>query len=586
MEKLKNHFNKSLKGLSQKQLNDYTTIRVLLLYWDCEEVDDRNKATFKSEAYGLESYFRSQLNYNAVEHFPIPTSDSQLSLSNKIGQTLISANDPSSLLIIHYGGHGDEDIANGGLQRSVWSAYVFSGSLRQLSILICMFHTNTDLETSFSRRARSGGPSLKWHEIQPTLELFYGHVLLVLDCCYAGQAFRAPDSVVPRNVEVLAACGMGRKTPLPGPYSFTAAFMKALNSTAQATGYTTTRDIFKTLAQKEAGLPESPIFVPLAGSRGSINLKRLPSASVQIDDTRKEVGSMSLDVLICHPFEKQIIEELIVWLRDHAPQSVSHVLVSRITSTSDYVHQQLDRGGSAAAISSLSSSGQESVSTSWAAFMSIIASLTTRLRLGSLSNEIRPHLITLNSDAKKEFVIQELKAALATMERTIEQNIFSAPGLSEDKQLLQQAIEDPTIQRLGLTDLCKIRLLARFPSEPTSSSRLNGVLKISQGASPLALSLVEGKIDNLSVIIEYKQYDRASTMAAGLKIQEERMKTLTEVLSTPKSSDFHTWKCIKWCHEPTKARYGLIFEYPKGYSTLPVSLYELIKRDDDRPSLA
>lgn len=362
--------------------------------------------------------------------------------------------------------------------------------------------------------------------------------------------------------------------------------MKALSSTAHATGYTTTRDIFKTLAQKDAGLPESPIFVPLAGSRGSIRLRNLPSSSVQIDDTRKEVSSMSLDVLIGDPFEKQIIEELIVWLRDHAPQSVSHVLVSRIISTSDYVHQPLDRSGSAADLGSLSSSGQESVSTSWAVFMSTIASLTSQLRFGSVLNGTRFRLSTLNSDAKKEFEIQELKAALVTMERTIEQNIFSAPGLLEGKQLLQQAIEDPTIQRLGLTDLCKIRLLARFPSEPTSSRRLNGVLQIGQGASSLAPSLVEGKVDNLRVIIEYKQYDRASTMAAGLKIQEERMKTLTEVLSTPKSSDFYTLKCIKWCHEPIKARYGLIFEYPKGYSTLPVSLFELIKRDDDRPSLA
>lgn len=85
----------------------------------------------------------------------------------------------------------------------------------------------------------------------------------------------------------------------------------------------------------------------------------------------------------------------------------------------------------------------------WAVFISTVAGLTTRLKLGSVSTELRPRLVTLNIDMEKEFVIQELRAALVTMERAIEQNIFSAPGLLEDKSLLQQAIEDPPFKNSG-----------------------------------------------------------------------------------------------------------------------------------------
>ena len=123
-EILKERINKKLKPLLNRSQNEYALIKVLLLYWASEESgnDSHGQPTFKDEALELGSFFAQHLNYT-VESYAIPVVGSQLQLDSKVGQFLASADDGSSLVIIHYGGHGDEDVENGGRQKAVWSAY-------------------------------------------------------------------------------------------------------------------------------------------------------------------------------------------------------------------------------------------------------------------------------------------------------------------------------------------------------------------------------------------------------------------------------------------------------------------------------
>ena len=108
-------------------LKDFTTqvsiIRVLLIYWDVESQNFHNNLTFKDEAYRVHSFFQQKFQYN-VEHFAIPVERSYLALSTKISQILLELDGTHSLLVLHYGGHGDADNIDGE-RRAVWSVYVF-----------------------------------------------------------------------------------------------------------------------------------------------------------------------------------------------------------------------------------------------------------------------------------------------------------------------------------------------------------------------------------------------------------------------------------------------------------------------------
>jgi hypothetical protein len=109
--------------------SEYTEVQALIIYW---QESDKLEA-YEEEAGKLQELFRV-LQYD-TEVYKIPVQDSQLNLSEVIlrhcnrlsGQLRGSEHDPSSLLIIHYGGHGDKDDdkhATDGRQerRAVWRA--------------------------------------------------------------------------------------------------------------------------------------------------------------------------------------------------------------------------------------------------------------------------------------------------------------------------------------------------------------------------------------------------------------------------------------------------------------------------------
>jgi hypothetical protein len=117
----KEHLNKQLTAFTRTRY--YACVKVLTIYWK-----DGHDG-FKEEARELGEMFRDEFQYS-VEEFSIPSSRSLLHLSNFITQSLLyvtsiaEAKEASSLLIIHYGGHGDmnDDRDKGEERRSVWTA--------------------------------------------------------------------------------------------------------------------------------------------------------------------------------------------------------------------------------------------------------------------------------------------------------------------------------------------------------------------------------------------------------------------------------------------------------------------------------
>ena len=100
-----------------KHRNRYFGAAVLALYWEAAEEGYRKEAT------DVADFFREKLHYNA-ETFPIPSDNSHKALSNCINNFIVCHDAEEKLLLIHYGGHGDEnaDRDNDDERRSVWAA--------------------------------------------------------------------------------------------------------------------------------------------------------------------------------------------------------------------------------------------------------------------------------------------------------------------------------------------------------------------------------------------------------------------------------------------------------------------------------
>jgi hypothetical protein len=103
----------------------YVCVKVLIVYW--EEGD----AGFKREGRELRAMFADKETFGfATDEFAIPSSESHLHLLNFIASSLLEASTyakeqrGTSLVIIHYGGHGDrnDDRHSGEQRRSVWAA--------------------------------------------------------------------------------------------------------------------------------------------------------------------------------------------------------------------------------------------------------------------------------------------------------------------------------------------------------------------------------------------------------------------------------------------------------------------------------
>lgn len=96
----------------------YREVKVLALYWEV------GATGFKDEAYRICSMFSEVFGYHNYKIFAIPSVDSYTHVAGRCLSCLARTQDGPSLLIIHYGGHGDpnDDRHSGQERRSVWAA--------------------------------------------------------------------------------------------------------------------------------------------------------------------------------------------------------------------------------------------------------------------------------------------------------------------------------------------------------------------------------------------------------------------------------------------------------------------------------
>jgi len=97
-----------------KKRAEYDRVTVLVIYWQ-----ECSNSGFKQEAIKIGALMSTAFKYS-VEYFEIPSISSQLALDVRLNELLTANQQDGTLLIIHYGGHGeiDDDHDN----QSVWAA--------------------------------------------------------------------------------------------------------------------------------------------------------------------------------------------------------------------------------------------------------------------------------------------------------------------------------------------------------------------------------------------------------------------------------------------------------------------------------
>ena len=133
---------------------------------------------------------------------------------------------------------------------------------------------NNGGESIWAANEERDSPSLRWNQVQPLLETAVPHVLIILDCCYAGTAAR--DICEGTTKEILAACG--RENPTTGvcAISFTSALIDKLD--AFGSSPFTACMLHSRLVTDRWRLQSTPFYVMLSEGWGdSIQLNPRPA---------------------------------------------------------------------------------------------------------------------------------------------------------------------------------------------------------------------------------------------------------------------------------------------------------------------
>ncbi|KAF2662016.1 hypothetical protein K491DRAFT_673538 [Lophiostoma macrostomum CBS 122681] len=550
----------------------YKTVFVLLLYWQEADYD------FKSEADRLELLFGEKFHYD-VERFAIPSEDSATALNDEIYRVRRQYSKPNSLIIIHYGGHGDkdderkdEDVSSP--RKSVWAA--------KTNI------TNTDI--------------LDWSYIQPQLKFGKGDFLVILDCCFGAQAARASsDHVIPSNVELLAAAPMGQSVPAPGIDSFTTAFIDEVELALDRQGYAEISDLHHRLASRDRDLMQTPQHFC---HRTQTTIRLQPhTQGAEVMSLSGFGTTLTMEMIFRSPLDQRILARVLRWLSNSVPHEVSGLkvtnLIHKAKAAEDLVNaMDSDKGmaqdqlRSALHLSALPEDSKVEMRSAWSNFnWSLVQSLKSIVSLDNTSDYWNANQnMKVESDPKDEETkirqfLQDFDSNVTLLASAIERNVLSIP------EILEANVDTAAQYPAAVKDLNLVQSLQKKMENILFKAALdkNASFKkdlfsdtYSANNHPKAGSLVEDYHPKFGrVLIEYSYYpvrDEKMNDAMWESVQEKngaRMEHLVKLLRGP-NSGFNTPSCVSWTSTTEKTRYGLIFKHPHDKPYRAVSLYDVL----------
>ncbi|KAL8845672.1 MAG: hypothetical protein Q9221_009171, partial [Calogaya cf. arnoldii] len=216
-------------ALPSDKTKRYNRVKVLLTYWDEDDLHVENEVARVSDA------FRLGYNYACrTEQIPARGPEAALTWMTRMLLELMTGTDSNDLLIFYYAGHGRT-----GKTPDEGPCILISGEYPG-------YHgkmVNTGLDFAAAKK--------------PTLDTAPADVLYLLDSCYAATAGIKPGK------ELIAACAVESRTPGPSLKSFTAALVQELNSAVTNQYFLTAAQLFFKMLDKvhKGDLESTPVHV-------------------------------------------------------------------------------------------------------------------------------------------------------------------------------------------------------------------------------------------------------------------------------------------------------------------------------------
>ncbi|KAI1414646.1 hypothetical protein F5Y13DRAFT_197189 [Hypoxylon sp. FL1857] len=532
--------NEDLK--SSVKFHGYADVKVLVLYWQDEHEG------FKAEGEAVYRTFEDVFHY-PVREFPIPSMNSLVQLSKFVLEEIPKDAERSSLCIIHYGGHGDRDDRKheGQERRSVWAAFR-------------------------DGHPTLGDPMLEWWRIQDLIRDLDTDILLILDCCYAGQSARGRESSR-GGLEILAAAAMGVSTPPPGAKSFTSIFLQELQKAVDAEGFVNIKDLHGHLNDRERELWAQPVHIALKKGRASIVLKPLSTAIAEEEAREKEARSfLQLLIHIEEELNSDSAEQIRQWLRTNIPYIVSGLEVIDKTRHVQIAVQDIEQGEKPF-VKRIDTVSKTQIVNAWKGVVTLVekhlvASPDQQQLIDDGTNSVRVGELVKQLDAQNASVVD-----------LIEQTILTSADADSDSHVLDDAIEDDTIKALEMTSQLRMRRLVRAGQahDPSTTSQAYN--------SPEGVGDHDGNREH--VVQEFKVYGEYID-PREMPAMEKRVVLLSKLLGEPKSTAFRALRCVGLSHQDLERQYTLTFEIPKEYDSPEfVNLDWIIQKvkGRERPSL-
>ena len=430
--------------------------------------------------------------------------------------------------------------------------------------------------------------TLNWYDIQDQLGHFQGPIWLILDCCYAAQAARDLERVVPVNVELLAACCMGRKTPLASYHSFTSALMRLLKKGLQGEDSSlTVNQIFDALVSRKAELADTPFRESLGSQPETITLRRLVSSKTKLV-VPKAQSSVHLSLLLDKRMDDSLLQEIVTFLKDGAPRAICGVECSRIVNfveaANEYIHPSMQRGTTSMGFDNLKESPKSRVMFAWSECTSWIYDLVGFLK-ASPQWDTTSHTTSVQASRRETFIMKQLEEAMTSLEQTLGLAVLST-GVASKEEAFRMAKDYPSLERLGVLELLRVRLAQTELSEPSIEVEGSPIAPSNTNSSHYSPNIVLEQNSQKSVVVEYKTYGESLRLDKhAQEIQTQRVKTLVAILQAGTSRGFLSLKCLTWSHDKDNFRYSLSFELPFPQASRPYSLRELLSDKANRAGL-
>ncbi|OCL11264.1 hypothetical protein AOQ84DRAFT_195078 [Glonium stellatum] len=190
---------KSIPGRYRDGHAEYEEVGVLLITWEDDDMYCKEK-----EVDRLRDVFGNKFHFN-TETFEIPSDRSATALCRAVSDFAYRYDSPKKLSIIYYGGHA------GFVEEKIEK------------------HQNSTGRLQIFANQRNNDPSAFFNECIHSLNIPDADILLVIDCCFAAQAF-ARQEVGKRKFELLSSTPPNRPARGPDQGSFTKVFTDLLES--------------------------------------------------------------------------------------------------------------------------------------------------------------------------------------------------------------------------------------------------------------------------------------------------------------------------------------------------------------------